>query len=300
MPRIVRLRRRVVNPLTAPGRFARYGFLPGPALSRSAVLPGVRRANPGLMVTLGAVNPRRRRKRNVARVSVHGTRRRSNARAATRRARAWVRANPVRRRKRARKASVQLVPAVVRANPIRRRRVRYRYNPVRSRRVLRYFARRKNPRIFGAQRSTGEVVYMVLGALAGMVSTKFLPTMFPRFSNTNLGRTLTSLVSAVLTYLVAGALLKDGKNEYIADSVLLGGLIQTGSVALNAFLPGAARQVGLAGGLGAFQPAQFPVPQNPILAAASERPVLPAAVPPATAQKMGSSSGIGRAFGSAF
>jgi hypothetical protein len=75
--------------------------------------------------------------------------------------------------------------------------------------------------------------------------------------------------------------------------VLFGGMMQTLSVALNAFLPSVWTALNPSlGGLGDLVPGQFTVPQNPIRAA------LPVAAPmPAQAMKPVS---MGRAFRSAF
>ena len=127
----------------------------------------------------------------------------------------------------------------------------------------------------------------VVAGLAGMAATKFLPTLIPsQFVGGNLMRTVASGVSAFVAQMLAKMLTKD---QAVADAVLFGGLIQTGSTALNAFIPGLAAQFGLSG-MGELMNANWTIPENPLRR-------LPAA--PAGDARMGV-AGLARAYGSAY
>lgn len=117
----------------------------------------------------------------------------------------------------------------------------------------------------------------IVAGMAGMAAAKFIPTLIPgQFVQGNLMRTIATGASAFVAQMIARAVVKD---QTVADAVLFGGLIQTGSVALNAFLPAIARQVGLAG----IMNADWSIPENPLRA-------LPVAAPVAM-------SGLARAYG---
>jgi len=143
--------------------------------------------------------------------------------------------------------------------------------------------RRRNPAVFGA-RKTSDIAKMVLAGLVGVAAAKFLPTVLPaQFVSSNLMRTIATGVSAWIAGFVAG---KVGLGKEVGDAVMFGGFMQTGSVALNAFLPSIGRQIGL----GELMPGQFSVPQNPLR--------IPAPAVPAQARI--NMSGLARSFGSAF
>lgn len=130
---------------------------------------------------------------------------------------------------------------------------------------------------------------MIVGGLAGMAATKFLPTLVPvsLSGSSNIVRVVLSAAAAYVSSMIAGKV--PGVDKQTANAVFFGGLIQTGSVALNAFLPSIGRQFGLTG-MGELTPGNFLVPQNPL------RRVVTA---PATAGRV-NMSGIDRAFGRAF
>lgn len=138
----------------------------------------------------------------------------------------------------------------------------------------------------GVSVSTTAMAKAVAGGLVGVAAAKFIPTLLPaQFVGSNLMRTLATGASAF----AAGMLAKRVGGNPFGDAVLFGGLMQTGSVALNAFLPGIARTLGIAG-MGDLVDGRFVVPENPLLRA-------PMAVPAANANAM---SGLGRAFKPAF
>ena len=119
----------------------------------------------------------------------------------------------------------------------------------------------------------------VTAGLAGMAAAKFLPTLVPgNLIQGNLMRTVATGASAFVAQMIAKAVVKD---PAISDAVLFGGLMQTGSVALNAFLPGIAASLGLSG----IMDANWSIPENPLRA-------IPA--PPAPANVSGLAFAYGR------
>ena len=217
------------------------------ARRRKAPAKQRRNVNPALLVTLGAVNPRGG--------SMAARKRRKKAHRAS---------NPRRRRRNTR----VVVTAPRRPRVSHRRR---RHNP----------RRRRNPGAF-SMKGTGLAKAVVAG-LAGVAAAKFIPTLIPaQFVQGNLIRTVATGASAFIAQWVAKIVVKDAT---ISDAVLFGGLMQTGSTALNAFLPGIARQLGLSG-LGTFVDGNFTIPENYLKRA----PIMPA---PAVA-------GLARAYGNGY
>jgi hypothetical protein len=136
--------------------------------------------------------------------------------------------------------------------------------------------RRRNPQLFGSSVSSGTYGTTILGGLLGVTAAKLLPPMLPGLSSTPIMRILSSAAASVLAGWVGGRW-----NKTFGDAMLFGGIMQTGSIALNAFLPSVGGAIGLAGrrGLGELVPAYYPVPQNPINPVAGEWPMLgPASV----------------------
>jgi hypothetical protein len=204
------------------------------AIRRKAPAKRKRQTNPAILVTLGAVNPRR------------------NA-VATKRRKAKRASNPRRRR---RNTTRVVVTAPRRRNVSRRRR---RVNPLRHR----------NP-AFGL-RGAG-MAKAVTAGLAGMAAAKFIPSLLPTsIVSTNIMRAVATGASAFAAQMIAKAVVKD---PAISDAVLFGGLMQTGSVALNAFLPSLASSLGLSG----IMDARWTIPENPLRTIAAPAPVTPANV----------------------
>jgi len=210
-----------------------------------------RQANPALVLTLGAVNPRRqqvaaRKRKRVRKSNTHRSRK----------------ANPTR------------VYVMAPRKQNRKRSTRKR-NPVRHHR------RRSNPNLFGHNVSTGQMGKAVAGGLVGVAAAKFIPTMLPSgLVSSNIMRVIATGVSAFVAGWAAGK-----ADKTFGDAVLFGGLMQTGSVALNAFVPSIGKQVGLSG----LTQARFPLPDNPILAG-----MIPAG--PAVAANVGSLAAFRSAF----
>ncbi len=220
------------------------------ARRRNAPKRRTRRNNPALLITLGAVNPKRR--------STVAKKRRKKAHRAS---------NPHRRR---RNATRVVVTAPRRRRNVRRRRVGVR--------------RRRNPAVFGI-RGAGMAKAVVAG-LAGVAAAKFLPTLIPgQFVQGNLMRTVATGASAFVAQMIAKMVVKD---PTVTDAVLFGGLMQTGSTALNAFLPGLARQLGLSG-MGEIMDANWSIPENPLR-------TMPAAAVPAGGDARMGVAGLARAY----
>lgn len=195
------------------------------------------------------------------------------------------------RRKAAHRRRRNATRVVVMAPRHQRRR---RSNPRRVSR--RRYARRRNPsQVFGSALFSKGTLTMVGGGLLGVAAAKLLPTMAPaslNLTSSTLARVAATGVSAWLASFVAGKI--PGMGGTFADAVFFGGLMQTGSVALNAILPGF--QIGgvpvSLSGMGDLVSGQFAVPQNPIRSAS-----LAAAAP---AQARVQMNGLQRAYGVAF
>lgn len=143
--------------------------------------------------------------------------------------------------------------------------------------------------MFGAGGSKG-MLEAIGGGLVGVAAAKFIPK--------TIGSSLGSITSGMGQY---GGLILTGVSAWLAgwaaskfvspsfgSAVLFGGLMQTGSVALNIFVPG----FGIGGvplSLGELVPGQFAVPQNPLR--------LPSAPAPAPRVNM---NGLSRVYGTAF
>lgn len=222
--------------------------------------------NPALVVTLGAVNPKKRR----ASVARHRSRSRTRKRS-----------NPSRRRHRRRNPTRVVIVA-----PRRSRRHRSGYRSRRRALNPRRYGRRRrrNPDFFGSRVASVASVKVILGGLVGVAAAKFLPTIVP-ISIVGSSQLIRVALTGASAYVASKAAEMFKVGPQTSAAVLFGGLMQTASVALNAFLPSVGRQLALSG-LGELIPGQFPVPQNPLL--------IPAPAPRVT------TSGLMRAFGSAY
>lgn len=198
-----------------------------------------------------------------------------------RRRRKARKSNPHRRRRTvavARRRSRNATRVVVRA-------------PYRRRRNRRHYGRRRNPvAVFGHGILSRNALTMVGGGLLGVAAAKFIPTLIPatlQMGGSTIARVVITGASAWVASMIAGKIPGAGSN--FADAVFFGGLMQTGSVALNAILPGfriGGVPVALSG-MGELVPGQFPVPQNPLR------------LPAAPAQARVQMNGLQRAFGTA-
>lgn len=229
-----------------------------------------RKPNPLRVVTLGRQNPRRKKK--MATTSSRRRRRRTTASTTRRR-----RSTTVTRRRRRNPVS---------AAPSRRRRT-MRRNPVIRRRTA-----RRNPSLFGRSMNTTQIAQAILGGLIGVTATKLIPANLPpTLVGTPIMRIVSSAVTAFASGWVAGRF-----SQPFGDAVMFGGLMQAGSVALNAFIPSVGSQIGL-NGLGDLVSGGYPVPQNPIMAGRMPMVALPDGTYGPNAPV--TMSGLSRAFGRA-
>ncbi len=271
---------------------------------RPSKRPAKRSINPALVVTLGSMNPRKRRNKPVAATK---RRRRAPARATNVRhhRRRVAASNPRRHRRR--------TPAVNRRRHTNRRRAvvhhHRRRSPVMNRRhrhsnprKVYVINRRRNPSLFGSSLTSKEGLKLIGGGFVGLIGAKFLPTLIPismagSFMSSNIGRVVVTGIAGYATALVAGKI----GGERFGDAALFGAIIQTASVALNAFLPSIYSSLGI--GLGDFVPGRFSVPQNPLLSGQKGQRALPAAAPASSMAPTGSvmvNSGMGRAYPAAY
>jgi hypothetical protein len=128
---------------------------------------------------------------------------------------------------------------------------------------------------------------MVLGGLIGVTAAKLIPGLLPA---SLLGSPIMRIVISGASAWAAGMVATKVSGPF-GNAVLFGGLMQTGSLALNAFIPSIGGQIGLRG-LGDIVPGYFPVPQNPIY------PGTQPMAGPVTART--GANGIGRAWGPAW
>jgi len=222
-----------------------------------------RRINPALVLTLGAVNPKRRT--TMKRKRKHNPRRR-------RKAISVMAFKPIRRR----------------SNP--RRRARRRYNPL----LVRYTARRRHRRrrnpVFSISNWT-----LVAGGLTGVAATRFVGQIIPAgalgFAG-SMGPLVRDLISAAAVSWGGGSLVGGGseKKDRFREGLTFGALMQVASTAISVFVP-SLRNYGFGiSGMGYMMPAQFPVPQNPL--------AIPAPAPAAPNARV-TANGLTRAFGTA-
>jgi hypothetical protein len=253
---------------------------------RAPVKRRTKRSNPALIVTLGAMNPHRKRRKPVAKAKSNTRRRRRHHVTNRRRTR---RSNPKRVYVRRRHRNAVHHRRRRRSNP----KVVVRYRTRRHNRKH-YNRRRRNPTLFGSSLTSKEGLMIIGGGLAGVAATKFIPALLPTsitsgIASSNLGKTVLTGVTAVAAGWLAGKW-----DKGFGNGVLFGGLMQTASVALNSFLPSVYQQLGLS--LGDFLPGQFSVPQNPIRAGIAPPP----AAAPAGGQARINMNGLARAYGSAY
>lgn len=267
-----------------------------------------RTLNPAWVVTLGS-NPRTKRrtkpvaapkrKRNrshAARNVRHHRRAASNPRRHHRR-RTMAVNRPRRRRAAASNTRHHRRRTMAVSNP-RRRRARSR-NP---RKVYYINWRKRNPTLFGSNLFSKDALKLIGGGFVGLIGAKFLPTLVPAsmagsFMTSTVGKVVVTGVAGYLTSVVAGKV----AGTRFGEAALFGAIIQTASVALNAFIPSLYQQLGI--GLGDFVPGRFSVPQNPLLANQKMRQIAAPSAPASSMMPTGSvpvSSGLGRAYPAAY
>lgn len=164
---------------------------------------------------------------------------------------------------------------------------RRRRNPVYGR-----ARRRRNPVLFGQSMSSLNTGKTVVGVLVGVTAAKMIPPMLP--GNLTASTPMKILVTGAVAF-AAGMLARKAGSTMsgFADGIVIGGLAQTVSIALNAFLPSIGSQIGLQGvrrpGMGMLVPGGFPMPQNPVNVAA----LMP---PPAMSAAAAGMGRFGRVF----
>lgn len=278
------------------------------AAPKASVSSARRSPNPAWVVTLGANPHHKRSTKPVPAAKTKNRRRRaSNARrrVAVRHPRRVAARNPHRprtapvrhHRRRAVAVTHRRRRRAVAVNPRRRRRSS---NP---RRVYVMNRRKRNPSLFGTSITSSQGLKMIGAGFVGLIGAKFLPTLIPAsmgasFMSSNLGRVVVTGAAGYLTAVVAGKVMGDR----FGDAALFGAIIQTGSVALNAFLPAIYKQLGI--GLGDFVPGRFSVPQNPLLQRQQMQRAIAAGASPASSMAPTGAvmvnSGMGRAYPAAY
>lgn len=151
--------------------------------------------------------------------------------------------------------------------------------------------------LFGSNVSTAQMTEAIIGGLVGVTATKTIAAAAPgNLTGTPIMRTVTSIAAALASGWVGRMF-----SQRFGDAVMFGGLMQAGSVALNAFIPQIGGHIGL-NGLGDLVEGAFPVPQNPLNPLQPNYPGYGHAIP-AGAYGNGAPvemSGLNRAFGRAF
>lgn len=159
----------------------------------------------------------------------------------------------------------------------------------------------RNPRLFGNSLGSKASLMTLGGGLAGVAAVKFIPTILPTSVTGMLGSSafgpfIISGLSALAAWWVASKV-----SEPFSEGVLFGGLMQTASVGLNAFLPNltiGGVPIALSG-FGDLVPGQFAVPQNPLRQRQMQAPAAPTHAMAPTGSKV-TTSGLGRAYPSAY
>jgi len=111
---------------------------------------------------------------------------------------------------------------------------------------------------------------MVGGGLVGVAATKYLPTLLPTSITSGLGGgpimsvVITGAGAFAASWIARMLLGKTGAGGEFADAILFGGLMQTGSAALNAFAPPSIAGKLALSGVGDIVPGWYSVPQNPV------------------------------------
>jgi hypothetical protein len=146
----------------------------------------------------------------------------------------------------------------------------------------RHYGRRRNPTVFGHSVGAFELAKIVAAGLAGVAITKAVPNMIPAgiIPASPFTGSLIAVVVAVAAGAAVNALVKG--DPMLGYAVGFGGLMQAGSVILNAFLPQVGGYIGLQGlgnGMGDIVAGRFPIPQSPIMAGVPPMIVAPAAGP---------------------
>lgn len=149
--------------------------------------------------------------------------------------------------------------------------------------------------LFGAPLFGKDSLELVGGGLVGVAAAKFIPTLLPGaltggIASSTIGKTVISGISAVV-----GGWAGSKISPKFGQGMLFGGMMQTLSIALNAFLPSVYGQLAPYSSLGDLMNGGFTVPQNPL-----RLPPPPPAALPVGSQARVTMNGLARAYGSAF
>lgn len=164
----------------------------------------------------------------------------------------------------------------------------------------------RNPQLFGSSLGSKNTLMILGGGLAGVAATKFIPTILPASITATLGNNafVPFIISAVSAF--AAWWLASKVNAPFGEGVLFGGLMQTASVGLNAFLPGltiGGVPIALSG-LADLVNGNFVVPQNPLRPmngnGMGQRQLMAGSHAMAPTGSKVTVSGLGRAYPSAY
>lgn len=147
--------------------------------------------------------------------------------------------------------------------------------------------------LFGAPLFGKNSMEIIGGAFAGLVAAKFIPTLLPTsmaggITSSSVGKVVVSGIAAIV-----GGWAGSKVSIQFGQGMLLGGMVQTISIALNAFLP--TFYTTLNPSLGDLMNGGFTVPQNPLRLPAPPPVMLPAGGGSQTRMPL---SGLARAYGS--
>ena len=167
------------------------------------------------------------------------------------------------------------------------------------RRANRRGGRRRNPNLFGSSLGSKNTLMILGGGLIGVAAVKFIPTLIPANITSGLGTSMFGpfLISGLSAF--AAWWLASKVNAPFGEGVLFGGLMQTASVALNAFLPNLTIG-GVPIALGDLVPGRFVVPQNPLRQGGGGGMLAAPSHAMAPAGSKVTASGLGRAYPSAY
>lgn len=177
--------------------------------------------------------------------------------------------------------------------PKSRRRTTAKRNSTDSRKATtRRTTRRRNAStVYGSKILSPVGIKMIGGGLAGVALTKVVGRFIP--ANLRIGGFIGDTLIAGLTSVGLGMAASRFLGAEVGNAVTFGGLMYTGSVFLNGVAPNL-RVMDTPLALGAWAPANFVVPQNPITDGMQAQMALPAPAPGANL------AGLQRAFGNAF
>lgn len=188
--------------------------------------------NPAHMLTLGWINPHKRRTAVAKKAKKKNAHRRRSTTSVARRTNGKRRSNTTR--------IIMMAP----------------------KKNHRRGKRRGNPVFFGANVTPMQMGQYVLGGLIGVTVNRVVLPMLPSaLTASSAFATLSAFGLALLEWWAASMI-----DKSFGAAVGFGALMNAANVGLNAFVPQVGSTIGLSGrGTGDFVPARFTVPQNPIL-----------------------------------